>query len=386
MINKDFAIDPQEEQRIENLYTYEILDTGEEPEFDDLIKLACHICQCETAMITFVDKNRQWFKASINVPVKETDRQNSFCTHTISKENLTIIKDTSKDARFMNNPHVTGGMKIAFYAGAPIKSSAGFALGTVCVIDKKTKEGLTPIQENALTIIAHQVSQLLELKLQNNQILAHTAKMVNKEKKITSVNIDTQEETNTYIATELSENFAQTLAASKLYIELALQEKDLSATLLEKSKNGLTHVIKQLKKLSKSISPTTFEHADYSMLIQHLCKDFALENDVTVNCLPHKEFLQIKEKAGLLLYRIVEHQLKIAKNSKATHIMVHLVEGETLALIFKHNGKLEDGNFDLEVSLSNINARTQLLNAKPTYTDKEGEFHVYQINIPLHIV
>jgi signal transduction histidine kinase len=373
----------EEELRIENLYSYDILDTDEEPEFNDLIKLACHICQCETAMISFVDTNRQWFKASINAPTRESDRESSFCTHTILDENLTIINDATQDSRFRNNPNVTGGMEIAFYAGAPIKSAAGYALGTVCVIDKVRKEGLTPIQESALTIIANQVSQLLELKLQNKQILAYTAKVVNKEKKITGANIDTQEDANTYIATELSENFAQTLAASKMYIELALQEKNMSSSLLEKSKNGLTNVIRQLKNLSKSITPTTFEHADYNILIQHLCEDFALQNNITVTCLPHKEFLQIKEKTGLLLYRIIEEQLKIAKDSKATTIIVHLIEGKVLTLIFKHNGRLDESNFNFDVSLSNINARTQLLNAKPTYINKEGDFHVYQINIPL---
>lgn len=372
-----------EEQRIENLYSYDILDTAGEEEFDDLIKLACYICQCETAMISFIDKDRQWFKAKINIPVKETDRDTSFCTHTISNEKITIIKDATQDSRFSNNPNVTGGIKIAFYAGAPIISSSGYALGTVCVIDKVKKEGLSLIQENALTIIANQVSQLLELKLKNKQILAYTAKMVNKEKMITSVNIGTQEETNTFIATELSENFAQTLAASKLYIELALQEKDLSASLLEKSKNGLTNVIKQLNNLSKSISPTTFEHADYNILIKHLCEDFSSENDITVTCVPDKEFSHIKEKTGLLLYRIIEQQLKIARHSKATCVMVNLVEEENLSLIFKHNGQLDESNFDIHVSLSNINARTQLLNAKPTYINKEGDFHVYEIKMPL---
>ena len=373
-----------EELRIENLHSYEILDTAREDEFDDLIKLVCHICQCEVAMISFIDKNRQWFKAKINIPVDETDRSTSFCTHTILNEKITIINDATKDSRFSDNPNVTGGIKIAFYAGAPIISSAGYAIGSVCVMDKVIKNGLTPIQENSLTIIANQVSQLLELKLKNKKILAQTAKIVNTEKRITSVNIDKQEDTNTYIATELSENFAQTLAASKLYIELALQEKNLSSELLEKSKNGLTNVIQQLRNLSKSISPTTFEHADYILLIKNLCEDFSQKNDIRVSCIHVGEFLQIKEKTGLMLYRIIEQELKIAKDSKATNIMINFIEGKDLSLIFKHNGQLDESNFNLHVSFSNINARTQLLNATPTYVNKEGDFHIYEINLPLN--
>jgi len=381
MTYPQFSID--EEKRIENLYSYEILDTGEEDDFDDLIKLASHICQCETATISFIDKNRQWLKAKINMPVKESDRDVSFCTHAITDEKVTIINDATKDARFTHNPHVTGGMKISFYAGAPIISSAGYALGTVCVIDKKAKNGLTSIQEDSLKIIANQVSQLLELKLKNKQILANSERIIIQEKRITRANIHTQEETNTYIATELSENFAQTIAASKLYIELALQAKDPSSVLLEKSKNGLSNVINQLKNLSKSISPTTFEHADYNILIQNLCDDFSLENHIIVQFVPDTEFLQLENKAGLMFYRIIEQQLKIAKDSNATNILVNFVGGKNLSLIFKHNGQVDESNFDYHVSYSNINARTQLLNAKPTYVNKEGEFHIYEIKMPL---
>jgi len=372
-----------EEARIKDLLSYNILDSEEENEFNDLIKLASHICHCEIASITFVDTARQWFKASVNLPVKETPRNISFCAHAILGEEITIVNDATKDSRFMHNPEVTGGLKIAFYAGAPIVSSSGYSLGTVCVIDKKTKDGLTDNQQNALKIIANQVSRLMELKLKNNIILEQTEQIVAKEKKITRVNIDTQEETNTYIATELSENFAQTLAASKLYIELALQAKDLSNVLLEKSKNGLSNVINQLKNLSKSISPTTFEHADYRVLIEKLCTDFSLQNEIAVGFYPNKKLSEIKEKAGLMLYRIIEQQLKIAKDSNATNIEVSLAEGKNLCLIFKHNGVVDENNFDHQVSYSNIIARSQLLNAKPSYVKKEDDFHIYEIKIPL---
>jgi len=372
-----------EDARIKDLLSYNILDTEEENEFNDLIKLASHICHCETAGITFVDTDRQWFKARINLPAKETAWDTSFCAHAILDEKVTIINDATKDSRFMNNPEVTGGLKIAFYAGAPIVSSTGFSLGTVCVIDKKAKDGLTANQQDALKIIASQVSRLLELKLKNNIILEQTEQIVAKEKRITRVNIDTQEETNTHIATELYENFAQTLAASKLYIELALKAKDLNKVLLEKSMVGLADVIDQLKILSKAISPTTFEHADYRVLIENLCTDFSLLNEIEVGFYPNKELSEIKEKSGLMLYRIIEQQLKIAKDSNATNIEVSLAEGKNLCLIFKHNGLVDDNNFDHQVSYSNIIARTQLLNAKPGYVKKVDDFHIYEIRIPL---
>ncbi|HSN60939.1 MAG TPA: hypothetical protein VLR49_08390, partial [Ferruginibacter sp.] len=84
-----------------------------------------------------------------------------------------------------------------------------------------------------------------------------------------------------------------------------------------------------------------------------------------------------------MLYRIIEQQLKIAKDSNATNIEVTLAEGKNLCLVFKHNGLVDENNFAHQVSYSNIIARSQLLNAKPTYVKNGGDFHIYEIKIPL---
>ena len=153
-----------EEKRLEDLYAYEILDTLPEQDFEELVSLAVQVTGCPIASITFIDRNRQWFKASRGLPVPETTRDVSFCTHTIALEGDLIVEDARKDKRFANNPFVTSGLEVVFYAGTPIYSPNGHKLGTVCVIDQKTRS-LSESQMASLQIIARQVTHLLDLRL-----------------------------------------------------------------------------------------------------------------------------------------------------------------------------------------------------------------------------
>jgi GAF domain-containing protein len=157
-----FAGTPKNEaQRLEALKRYNLLDTKEEQSFDDLTLLASQLCQKPIAMISLVDEYRQWFKSKIGIAAKETPRDISFCSHAILNPEVFIVSDTSKDDRFFDNPLVTGDPFIRFYAGAPLYSVDGFALGTICVID--TKPGsITEEQINGLEALSRLTSALIE--------------------------------------------------------------------------------------------------------------------------------------------------------------------------------------------------------------------------------
>jgi GAF domain-containing protein len=152
---------PNEAQRLEALYSYQVLDSVQENEFDELVELAAQITGCPVASISFIDKDRQWFKASKNLPVQETHRKDAFCSYTILENEQMVVEDARRDPRFKNYPDVTGGLGIVFYAGIPIHTQSGFNLGTVCVIDHKPGK-LSEPHLAALKIIAKQVSTLLE--------------------------------------------------------------------------------------------------------------------------------------------------------------------------------------------------------------------------------
>lgn len=156
-------IPKNEAKRIKVLWQYDILDTVPEEVFDELADLAAHICGAPIALITLVAEDRQWFKSKIGVSVTETGRDISLCAHAILQNDLFIIGDTTLDERFKNNPFVAASPKIRFYAGAPLISPDGFALGTLCVLDQVPRD-LTGDQKQALRILARHVMTQLELR------------------------------------------------------------------------------------------------------------------------------------------------------------------------------------------------------------------------------
>ena len=152
-----------EAERLKALHQYRILDTDPEQAFDDLTLIASQICGAPIALISLVDEDRQWFKSRVGVEVQETSRSVSFCAHAIQQQGIFTVPDTLNDARFRDNPLVQGDPHIRFYAGAPITTQDGYALGTLCVIDYVPRK-LTNDQNNALEALERQVAAQLELR------------------------------------------------------------------------------------------------------------------------------------------------------------------------------------------------------------------------------
>ena len=158
-----------ESKRLEVLWQYDVLDTVPEAVFDDLAELAAKICESPIALISLIDEDRQWFKSKVGISVQETSRDISFCAHAIKGEDLFIVPDATKDLRFADNPLVKFAPKIRFYAGAPLITPDGFALGTLCVIDMVPR-ALRPDQRQALMILARHVMTQLELRRQAQEL------------------------------------------------------------------------------------------------------------------------------------------------------------------------------------------------------------------------
>jgi len=163
-------IPQNESKRLKVLWQYDVLDTVPEEVFDDLTELAARICEAPIALISLVDENRQWFKSKVGLTVSETSRDRSFCSYAITQNDLFIVPDATQDQRFANNPLVTSEPKIRFYAGAPLITPDGHALGTLCVIDKVPRE-LRLEQKQALRILARHVVTQLELRRRSGELV-----------------------------------------------------------------------------------------------------------------------------------------------------------------------------------------------------------------------
>ncbi|KAK0357073.1 hypothetical protein LTR94_002294 [Friedmanniomyces endolithicus] len=154
-----------EADRVASLESYGILDTPQEADFDDIVRLAAETFAAPIAVVNLVASDRQWFKAEVGIGVRELPLDVSICAHAILQNDFLVVSDTREDARFACNPLVTAEGGLRFYAGAILRDQAGFPIGTICVLDRAPRpDGITSYQRHVLEVLARQVMAQLELR------------------------------------------------------------------------------------------------------------------------------------------------------------------------------------------------------------------------------
>jgi len=343
----DFSGLDNEKDRLDALRSYHILDTPEEKDYDDLTALASGIYQTPIALISMVDKNRQWFKSHYGIDAQETTVDHSFCTYAIaSPSNVLIVPDAKQDQRFRDNPLVTGDLDITFYAGVPLVNSEGFALGSLCVIDHYTRE-LTESQINALMIIAKQVVDKLELRRKITEL-----QQARKGLEISLNYLKQSEDERKDFVTNISHDLRTPLSIAKGYTETLLLQENLSPEsteylqLVENKIQLVENLVTQLFELSK-MEAVEFKAQKEPFVIAEVLREIAnswqllaRDKNIRLECVGCEDVSMIFADVSMM-ERVIQNLLSNAikftpENGAITIELVH--ENDELLLQFKNNG------------------------------------------------
>ncbi len=266
------ASTPEDElSRLEDLYEYEILDTEAEKSFDDLTQLASDICETPISLISLIDPNRQWFKSKYGLDVDETNREIAFCSHAILENQVFEVQNALEDSRFHDNPLVTSNPNIRFYAGAPLITPRGNAIGTLCVISDKPKK-LSSKQMNALKVLSKEVIAQLELRLNNKKLVVALEKQKEQNKELEKLKKEADTANNlkskflAHMTHELRTPLHGILNLAEFgRSESTITEKDNALTSVLNSAHYLSNIINDILDISKIESgQLEIEHIDFS--------------------------------------------------------------------------------------------------------------------------
>jgi len=351
-----------EPQRLAELDACQILDTPVETSFNELVELLHQITGCSYAAISFIDNKRQWHKASIGLDVTESPRDISFCSHTILDSRVLVVPDARMDDRFAGNPMVADGFRIRFYAGAPIVSTNGYNIGTVCAFDPQVKQ-FSPAQERAIGIIAGQVTRLLELRLRNQAIREKAEQLIDIERSTLQLALQQQEMERKAIGVELHENFAQVLAASLMYLGVAMEEKELAPALLLKTRTVLEELLQEMRRLSRTYNPISLPAVTLEEVLREFIIQFAKKAPFDVELDWEESPAMLSGETAINLFRILSQYLLLLEKREMggpVHIRVQVDQEIQLVLLHSDRHPL-DSDREHQIRLNAVITRIRLL-------------------------
>ncbi len=333
------ALPADEEMRLQDLHSYNILDTAYEADFDELVELAGQICNSPISLITLLDKDRQWFKAKRGLEDNSTSRDVAFCSHAILQEEVFIVEDATKDERFAGNPFVTEDNGVRFYAGAPVISPTGYKMGTICIIDRQPKT-LSADEARALLLISRQVTKLIELRKKNMIIRQRAEDIINlKTKTITNV-MREQEDDKKQIAFTLHEDLAQRLASCMIFLDIAQQDDEKRPAMIDTVRAELKSVLVEMRNLTYSITPYTATWIPADELLAEFVEKIAASYDFSIEVQVEKSNNKASQENALAAIRIVEQWFKILADKKqVSHVSVFIKTSEYFELTIIDDGE-----------------------------------------------
>lgn len=317
-----------EKERLAKLIEFNILDTPDEKDYNDIVKLASQICDVPISLISLIDTDRQWFKAKVGIDATETPREWAFCAHAVSDNHFLQVKDATKDLRFFDNPLVAGSPDIRFYAGYPLRTSEDIALGTLCVIDSKPRE-LTELQISALEILAKQVIKNLELRITNKKLAENLLIIANQNEEL-----DKSNDMKRKLISILSHDLRTPLSNLNNFIFLMennLLDSSEQDTILKGVKVGLNSTINLMENL---LTWTMTQLRDESINIEELAIYDLVAEQV-------KAILMNAEKKGIKIINNIDSDAKVWGDTGMIEFIVRNLIGNSIK--FSNNSNIEIG-------------------------------------------
>ncbi len=330
-------IPENEIERLENLKSYAILDTLPEKEYDEITYLASQICGTPISLISLIDENRQWFKSHPGLQVTETPKEYAFCAHAINdQDKILIVPDSRIDDRFHDNPLVTGNPFVIFYAGIPLVTSNGYALGTLCVIDNVARE-LDESQIRSLKALSNQLVKLLELRIS-------LIELSKSEQKLKELNA-----TKDKLFSIIGHDLRGPIGSFKTLIELLVSDYDLSDTkslidilqIIQKTANSTYDLLENLLAWAESqrneikYTPEEFEVNEIITSIIDLFTELIQNKgiNIIVNVRENTKVIADKNMLMTILRNLISNAIKFTPTGKQIQIISEINDKEHIITI-----------------------------------------------------
>lgn len=404
-----------ETRRLRALQECHILDTHPEPVFDNIAALAASICQTPMALISLIDRQRQWFKAKVGVEISETPRDLAFCAYTIFQPNILVVPDACQDTRFAHNPFVTNDPRVRFYAGAPLIIANGCIVGTLCVIDQVPRE-LTSEQLHGLQLLAGRVADLLDQRRQQTldfeaSLKYFTDQMQHSLSNSTSDDRDMLEDL--YLLQQLKETESQFVQSTEKHWQEAIQQIQLeqitTTQLVIEVLENLESMQKLARRQSQFVTRLLGEYCRLLAMIRSIAASLdntrmASQTQELVQIVRHLVVLMIHQledvllviQANLGIYELLPNCLDLTQFCHTAIEQLRQVHHSDRRLQFIVEGKPRQAWVDLRLlgqilghmlgNAIHYSSRTSLITLKLIYPDSERVIFQIQdqgIGIPI---
>ncbi len=330
-----------EQMRLIDLASYELQDADTEVDFDDLSALVAQYFNCPIALVTVIDSDRQWFKGKTGTTETGNSRELSFCNHTLLHDDVMVVEDASTDERFFDNPFVAGAFHIRFYAGAPIVSTDGYKLGTVCIYNVIPQK-LSGQQKQALQLFSKQVSKLLELRRKNILLQQRAQELITLKSAVFARFIHSQEEDKKAIAFNLHEDFALGIAASLLVLQTAQKNDQRRISLIADAIAQLKEIIVNIRMLSYTITPNMPDWISTDQLILKFIEKIAVAFPFKITVEDNGLLTEASADNTLCAIRIIEEWLTVLLKKKSISLVnITIASGDQFSLSIQDDGLRE---------------------------------------------